>query len=110
MLYSKVLDFDKPSYNEIVSNISRNLGKFGEMFADDLNPIYNGIFSYIYTHPDVQSKIADGKPVNQYKKELWEGLPNKLSSKYTSRERNSGSEDTDQMLKNQDENIRTIFE
>ena len=79
VLYSKVLDFDKAAYNEIVSNISRNLGKFGEMFADDLNPIYNGIFSYIYTHPDVQSKIADGKSVNQYKKELWEGLPNKLS-------------------------------
>jgi hypothetical protein len=48
-LYSKVLDFNKAAYTSIIDSISKNLGKFGEMYNDDLNPIYNGIFSYTHT-------------------------------------------------------------
>ncbi len=79
-LYSSIYDYFKPAYNQVVKNISITIGKEFNLSEDNTNDIYNGLFSYMYSHPYIQERIADGRNVQEYKEDLWNNLINRFSA------------------------------
>jgi len=78
-LYSNIYQYSKTAYSTIESLIAETLGKTDSLTDDDTNSIYNGLFSYVYSHPLIQERIADGKDINAYKADLWINLKNRFT-------------------------------
>lgn len=78
-LYSEVFDYNTPAYNNVINTL-KTIQKADEFTDDQLNKIYNNLYSFIYTLSSIQEAVADGKNVEEYKQSLVLG-ENTLSDK-----------------------------
>lgn len=68
-LFSQVYDYNTAAYKAVLSKF-KYLQKKDELSSDQLNSFYNGLYSFIYTLPSIQERVADGKNVEEYKRSL----------------------------------------
>ncbi len=68
-LFSEVFDYNTNAYNNVINTLKFNQ-TVEDFTSEQLNKIYNNLYSFIYTLPEIQKAVADGKELETYKRSL----------------------------------------